>query len=46
MNEDAQCGVGHELPVRSPSKVTFGNTDGSESHVVSVACGLSHTGEL
>jgi len=42
MNEDGQCGAGHELPIASPSRVNFQNT-GSEIYVVSVACGHSHT---
>ena len=45
MNEDGQCGAGHELPIVTPSKVDFLDA-GPERYAVSVSCGHSHTGEL
>ena len=44
MNEDGQCGAGHEMPIECPSKVTFQDA-GSERYAVSVSCGRSYTGE-
>ena len=44
MNEDGQCGAGHEMPITCPSKVAFQDA-GSERYAVSVSCGRSFTGE-
>lgn len=45
MNDDGQCGVGHELPITSPSRVSFPDS-GTAQFAVSVSCGHSCTGEL
>ncbi|KAL3822580.1 hypothetical protein ACHAXA_011499 [Cyclostephanos tholiformis] len=42
MNEDGQCGVGHEMPIKCPSMVTFQDT-GLQRYAVSISCGRSHT---
>lgn len=44
MNEDGQCGVGHEMPIKCPTMVSFRDA-GLERYAVSVSCGRSHTGE-
>ena len=44
MNEDGQCGAGHEMPITCPLKVAFQDA-GSERYAVSVSCGRSFTGE-
>mmetsp|Transcript_10021 Transcript_10021/g.21139 ORF Transcript_10021/g.21139 Transcript_10021/m.21139 type:complete len:419 (-) Transcript_10021:451-1707(-) len=44
MNEDGQCGVGHELPILAPTRIEFQDqNDGPERYVISVSCGHSHT---
>lgn len=44
MNDDGQCGVGNEETVPRPTRVEFEDRGGRyEGHVISVACGHSHT---
>jgi hypothetical protein len=45
MNEDGECGAGHEQLITAPSKVSFPDTE-AEQYAVAVSCGRSFTGEL
>lgn len=47
MNDEGQCGHGHEVTVMYPMEVEFPDkyTSDEHSYVVSVSCGHSHTGE-
>ncbi len=42
MNDEGQCGVGHDLPLSDPTEIDF--PDGLR--VVSISCGHSHTGKM